>query len=77
MPIPLIISNSSKEKLVIVIEPWAEEYSVQPGKKIEVFPINDSKDPVEVNFIGDKLVIYINSDDFRVISDGMEVSPFS
>ena len=44
--------------LTAVLEPWAGEYTLQPGKAFEIVATGDLKYPLEIEVVEDRLVVY-------------------
>lgn len=56
--VTLRLTNSSEVAKIIVLEPWAGEYTLPPGKSYEIVASGDLQDPLEIEMINDDIVIY-------------------
>ena len=46
------VFNSSEDKKIVILEPWAEEYEVMPNQKLEIKAESDDAGEFEIEFIG-------------------------
>ncbi len=72
----LKFKNSFSRELKVILEPWAEEYSVKPGSTLEIVPNSESSQEIEIEYDGEDIIIYGWSDDMSVMSDGKQAIPF-
>lgn len=69
--------NASDQKSLLIIEPWAEQYSIEPGDKVDIAGEGgDSSSGFDIQHAGDMLVIFgwVGSI-IKVWRNGMEVVP--
>ncbi len=60
----------------VVLEPWAGEYTLHPGKSFEIVAEGDMKEPLEVEILEDTVVVYaLNSVGamLSIFQDGTEL----
>lgn len=69
--------NSSEEKIQLVLEPWAEQYSIQPGQTVDILAKGGASGSCyEIEQTADYLIIYAWADCVAsVSSNGVELAP--
>ncbi len=71
----LSIQNSEADRLVVVVEPWAEEYDIPGGATIQLRFHGPSVGFPELEYADRKLTIYgWPGSSFSVFRDGVEIS---
>jgi hypothetical protein len=76
--VSLRIRNGLKAHRTLILEPWAEEYDLTPGRVLEVVAEGDPEHALEVEIKEDSVVVYtFDSKDstMTVLEDGQEVPP--
>jgi hypothetical protein len=56
--VTLKVTNKLDEPRVLIIEPWASEYLLPPGKSFDVIADGDLSYPLEVELAGDHITVY-------------------
>lgn len=56
--VTLKITNKLEEPRLLIIEPWASEYLVPPGKSYDVIADGDLSYPLEVELAPDHITVY-------------------
>jgi hypothetical protein len=71
--------NGSPEEMLLILEPWAEEYQVPTGAVIEVVGEGGIVDgEFEVEYTSNGIIIYgWDGSVVHVKRDGVELQPFS
>jgi hypothetical protein len=68
------ITNSSPETKTLILEPWAEEFEMLSGKTFEFFGKAEQEGSFEVEFIADKIIVFLWSGaTVRVFCEGEEL----
>lgn len=75
-PSILKFKNSFSKDLKVILEPWAEEYSIRPGSVLEIVPNSESNQEIEIEYDGEDIIIYGWSDNMSVMCDGKQAIPF-
>jgi hypothetical protein len=66
--------NGTADVVRLVLEPWAYEYAVQPGQKVEIrFSGGEADEPIELDDSADRLTIWGIGDQASVSSGGKEM----
>ena len=70
------ISNSSKQKILLILEPWAEEYWIEPNIGVEVIG-EGGQGCFEIQYSekGTLLIHAWSGSVARIFLDGKELSP--
>lgn len=53
-----LFTNTNKEPLEIILEPWCEPYIIPPDATIEITSNVAPKEPVEIEFFRDRIIIF-------------------
>lgn len=56
--VTLKITNRLDTPRVVVLEPWAGEYTLHPGRTFEIVAEGDLECPLELEVIEERLVVY-------------------
>ena len=77
MPDKLRIKNKHHEPIMVIIEPWAHEYSLKPSSTLEI-TANDQgyEDIIEVHYYPNEILVHTWSMDIIVLLDGQNAIPF-
>lgn len=70
------LTNSLATPRVVVLEPWAGEYTLAPGRNFDILAEGDLSLPLEVEFTDDRVIIYAADSEgamLRIFSDGIEI----
>lgn len=69
------LTNDSKGLLRLVIEPWADQYKIEPGTTVEIIAGEDRiESQIAVDYRDDGfLVVHGWSNDMKVMIDGEEM----
>jgi hypothetical protein len=70
----LPLENKSDTPLRIMLEPWAREYDVRPGEKVE---LSGKLDDMQIDYGEDNFLAFWVADDVVVLSEGQVVSPLT
>ncbi len=54
----LKVTNSLDTARVLMLEPWTGEYSLPPGKTLEVLAEGDLSYPLEVEIAEDRIIVH-------------------
>lgn len=71
--LPLMLTNSSKAPLRMVLEPWAWQYKIGPGETIEIVAGEQDQPSIDVDCGDGILTIHGWSFDMKVMIDGEEM----
>lgn len=74
-PKKLKFTNRSSDKMKLILEPWAEEYSVETDMMVEVLSDQQSDKEIEVEYNEGDLIVYGWSDSMVVLHDGKKLEP--
>jgi len=68
--------NCSSVKIKLILEPWAREYSILPGKTVQIYA-NDAvtEHTIEVEYSEDFVSVYGWGAEMSVESDGKVLEP--
>ena len=71
----ILVKNSTQKRVVLILEPWAEQYILQPGVTVELRQI-DSTDTtiVEIEYLHDCITVY-SGGVVTVFCNGEKLSP--
>jgi hypothetical protein len=71
----ITIKNQRDTKLVVVLEPWANEYELQPNECVDVVEEGvDSDEPLEIYVEASYLVVYARRESMlSAFRDGVEL----
>ncbi|WP_020409946.1 hypothetical protein [Hahella ganghwensis] len=75
MPESLLFRNSSRKKIKLVLEPWAEEYPLNDGVTVKIQSEKQTTSSIEVEFDGEDIIVYGWSDEMSVWIDGTKIEP--
>jgi hypothetical protein len=69
------VSNPRDKPHVVVVEPWAPDYTLLPGEELEILAFGDTVPPTfEVDESDGVSQVYCNdAADFRVMQHGVEL----
>lgn len=57
--VTIILRNALSTRLTVVLEPWANDYLIEPGLALRITEKNgDSSDPIELEFSEGQVVIW-------------------
>ena len=56
--VTLRITNRLDTSRIVVLEPWAGEYTLAPGKSFDVVAEGDLEYPLELEILGDRVIVY-------------------
>ena len=56
--VTLKVTNKLGEARVLIIEPWASEYVLPPGRSFDVIAEGDLSYPLEVELTPDRITVY-------------------
>ena len=69
--------NSGSTPVKLVIEPWAHEYKIRPGVKVQIVSDEIFSDLIEMDFWDNSLIIHGWGEGVVVVMiDGIEQEPF-
>lgn len=72
----IIITNRSQEKMVLAVEPWADQYFIFPQESVDIVVSGEGSDALEIDFIESGIVIHgQDKNSFKVLKNGQEVPP--
>lgn len=73
----MICKNGTKKTILLIVEPWAEEYLLEPGQSVEVIGEGGGADGVfEVEYFDGGLIVYgWEGSVLSIFKNGVEVSP--
>ena len=54
----LAFTNASENMIKLIIEPWAEEYNLNSGMKVEIVADNSNEGSIEIEFEGETVIVY-------------------
>ena len=54
----MILQNASKKKVQVHVEPWGDEYPLQPGEKLRVVGSGPAGGELEVSWTEDRVTVY-------------------
>lgn len=67
----LTFINSSEHQVILILEPWAEEYKIDPQNKVEIVSNIRPEISVEIEYSDGNIIVYGWSDSvLSVICDG-------
>ena len=75
-PSSLKFTNSSPQAIKIILEPWAEEYRVEPGVEIEIVAEEPHEACIEIKYDGEDIIVFGWSDNINVLVDGKKLEPY-
>ena len=64
------LTNESDTRLKIIVEPWAEEYYIEPNTKVLITPIGKVSTEIEIEYHSDRIIIHGWFDSYSITSDG-------
>ena len=70
-----IFTNDSQEKVKLILEPWAEEYDIFSGMKVEIITSDPQENVIEVEYDGKDIIVHGWSDSMSVQSEGKPLAP--
>lgn len=56
--VTLKVTNKFAEPRVLIVEPWASEYLLPPGKSFDVIANGDLSYPLEIELVADHITVY-------------------
>lgn len=70
-------TNGQNQDLLLIVEPWAEQYMLEPGMTIEIVGIGgDPSDHFEISLQPDAIVVYGWAGSIvSVLHNGSELGP--
>lgn len=71
-------NNYTSEKKLLVVEPWCEEYWIDPGTSVEVIGTGGKADNAffEIDYLDNGIIVYgWTGSIVYVLKDGKEVEP--
>ncbi|MFZ6873788.1 hypothetical protein ACO0LF_17150 [Undibacterium sp. Di27W] len=70
-PFKFSISNNGTDNLVVWIEPWAHDFTLEAGENL-VLISNDQESTIDLNRENNLLQIYLNSSSGFIVQQGGE-----
>ena len=68
--------NSSQNQMILILEPWAEEYIIDAGKTVEIVANNKCDSSIELEYTDDGcIIVYGWSDSITIYCDGQKLKP--
>ena len=71
----LIFTNSSSNNMRLILEPWAEEYSIESNSTVEIIADNPSGKEIEIEYNDKAIIIYGWADSMVVQCNGSTLDP--
>jgi hypothetical protein len=66
----LELSNHTKNRLKVIVEPWAYEYRIEPQKTVVIKLIGVSDDPAHIEYHQDCILLWAWFGDYEITCDG-------
>ena len=67
------LTNSSEKPLRLAIEPWANQYKIEPEVTVEIIAGEQTESMIEVDYEDGFIAVYGWSNDMKVMIDGEEM----
>jgi len=65
-----VFTNNSEKTMKLILEPWAEEYNIPVGMKVEIVTDDPKENVIEVEYDGENVIVYGWADSMSVQSEG-------
>ena len=71
----LVLANTSGNSIKLILEPWAEEYEIENGMKIEIHASDPNDSSIEIEYEKENIIVYGWADSMTVLCEGKKLEP--
>jgi len=71
----LVFANTSGNSIRLILEPWAEEYKIGNGMKIEILASEPNDSSIEIEYEKENIIVHGWADSITVLCEGEKLEP--